>query len=89
MSTKKLKHEQELLREAIKVGTRYAEKRGVVKFEPTDSQEEKVEYLYKLLVHDNLMQPLAKPDLSLPNMKHKLALWIQKQLPADHPLNQD
>lgn len=86
MSTKKLKHEQELLKEAIKVGTRYAEKRGVVRFEPTDSQEEKVEYLYKLLVHDQLMQPLAKPDLSLPNMKHKLALWIQRQLPDDHPL---
>lgn len=86
MSTKKLKNEQELLKEAIKVGTRYAEKRGVVRFEPTDSQEEKVEYLYKLLVHDQLMQPLAKPDLSLPNMKHKLALWIQRQLPDDHPL---
>lgn len=88
MSTRKLKNEHELLKEAIKVGTRYAEKRGVVKFEPTDSQELKVEYLYKLLVHDQLMQPLAKPDLSLPNMKHKLALWIEKQLPGDHPLKQ-
>jgi len=22
----------------------------------------------------------------LPNMRHKLALWISRQLPADHPL---
>lgn len=82
----KLKNENELLKFAIKVGMDYAERRGVVKFEATDGADEKVEYIYRLLVHDGKMQPLAKPDLSLKNMKHKLAVWISKQLPADHEL---
>jgi hypothetical protein len=38
------------------------------------------------LVHDKLIQPLAKGQDSEPNMKHKLALWISRQLPKDHPL---
>ncbi len=88
MSAKKLKNEHELIKEAVRVGTRYAEKRGAAKFEPTDSQDDKIEYIYKLLVHDNLIQPLAKEDISLPNMRHKLAIWISKQLPEDHPLLQ-
>ena len=84
--TNKLKNEPELLKEAIRVGMIYAEKRGVVKFDGTDSANEKVEYLYKLLVHDKLIQPLAKPQTDIPNMKHKLALWIARQLPDSHPL---
>jgi hypothetical protein len=74
-SKKHLKHEAELLKEAIHAGMEYGEKRGVVEFEPTDSANEKIEYIYKLL-----------ENISLPNMKHKLAIWISKQLPADHPL---
>jgi len=85
---KKGKHEAELVREALRMGMEYGEQRGVVEFEPTDSQDEKIEYVYKLLVHDGLIQPLAKNDLSLPNMKHKLARWGEKQLPAEHPLRQ-
>ncbi len=87
--TVKLKHEAELLKEAIRVGMIYAEKRGVAKFEQTDSAGDKIEYLYKLLVHDKLIQPLAKPQTDLPHMKHKLALWIARQLPENHPLLQD
>lgn len=83
---KKLKHEAELTRLAIQVGMKYAENRGAVRFDPTDSANDKVEYIYKLLVHDQLVQPLAKSDLSIPNMKHKLALWISRQLPPDHEL---
>ena len=83
---KKTKQEAELVREALRMGMEYAEQRGVVEFEPTDSQDEKIEYVYRLLVHDGLIQPLAKTDLSLPSMKHKLARWGEKQLPADHPL---
>lgn len=83
---KKLKQEAELVKEALRMGMEYGEKRGVVEFEATDSQDAKIEYVYRLLVHDNLIQPLAKQDLSLPNMKHKLARWGAKQLPADHPL---
>ena len=41
---------------------------------------------YGVLVEDKLIQPLAKDQISDPNMRHKLALWISRQLPADHPL---
>jgi len=85
---KKGKNDAALVKEALRMGMEYGEKRGVVEFEATDSQEAKIEYVYRLLVHDGLIQPLAKNDLSLPNMKHKLARWGEKQLPADHPLRQ-
>lgn len=87
--THKLNHEPELLKEAIRVGMIYAERRGVAKFDKTDSANDKVEYLYKLLVHDKLIQPLAKPQTDFPNMKHKLALWISRQLPEGHRLLKD
>ena len=83
---KKLENEAGLLKEAIRIGMDYAEKRGVAEFEATDSAHEKVEYIYRLLVHDKLIQPLAKPDVSQKTMAHKLAIWMSKQLPADHPL---
>lgn len=83
---KKLKNEAALLKEAIRAGVEYAEKRGVVEFEATDTHNEKIEYIYKLLVHDKVIQPLALGQQSLPNMRHKLALWISRQLPKDHPL---
>jgi predicted transcriptional regulator len=86
MKIKKLKNEAELVREALRVGALYAEKRGVGEFEDTDSAHDKVTYLYRLLVHDKLIQPLAKDQISDPNMKHKLALWISRQLPSGHPL---
>lgn len=83
---KKIKNEAELVREAIRVGDVYAQRRGVGGFEETDSSHDKITYLYRLLVHDNLVQPLAKDREDEPNMRHKLALWISRQLPADHPL---
>lgn len=83
---KKLHHEAELVKEAIRVGMIYAQKRGVVTFEPTDSANLKAEYLYRLLVHDKLIQPLAKDQVDLPAMKHKLAHWVLKHLPENHPL---
>jgi hypothetical protein len=84
--SKKLKNEAQLLKEALRMGMEYGVKRGVVEFEPTDSAELKIEYIYRLLVHDQLIQPLAKLDVSLPNMKHKLARWALKELPDNHPL---
>jgi hypothetical protein len=83
---KKLKNEAALLKEAIRGGMEYGEKRGVVEFEPTDSHNDKIEYIYKLLVHDKVIVPLARGEASQPNMRHKLALWISRQLPPDHPL---
>ena len=76
---KKLKNEAELLKKAIQAGMEYGVRRGVVEFEPTDSANDKIEYIYRLLIHDKIIQPLAKDQLSLPNMKHKLALWISKK----------
>jgi len=83
---KKLKNEKELLKEALRVGMIYAEKRGAAKFDPTDSHHLKIEYVYRLLVHDKQIQPLAKGQADEPNMRHKLAIWISKLLPEDHPL---
>ena len=83
---KKLNNEAELFANALRVGGVYAKKRGVAKFEATDSAKEKTTYLYRLLVLDKLIQPLAKGQENEPNMRHKLALWISRQLPEDHPL---
>ncbi len=83
---KKLKHEKELVKEAIRAGTRYGEERGVVKFEPTDSAAEKIEYIYRLLVHDKVIAPLPEVDVSQQTMRHRLAMWAARQLPKDHPL---
>ena len=85
---KKLEHEAELLAEALRIGAVYARKRGVGKFEATDSAKNKITYLYRLLVHDKLIQPLAKGQETEPQMKRKLALWISRQLPEDHALRQ-
>ncbi len=83
---KKIKNEDALVTEAIRVGEVYAKKRGVGEFESTDSAKEKVTYLYRLLVHDKLIQPLAKGQESGPSMRHKLALWISRTLPEGHEL---
>ncbi|WP_020681035.1 DUF5062 family protein [Marinobacterium rhizophilum] len=82
----KLKQEAELVREAIRVGGLYMQKRGAGEFEATDSASEKTRALYRLLVKDQLIQPLARDQENERNMKHKLALWIERQLPAGHPL---
>jgi hypothetical protein len=86
---KKLKHEAELVKGAILVGMRYAEARGVAKFEATDSASDKILYLYRLFVHDNLIQALPEDQVSQQSMRHKLAIWYSKQLPKDHPLLRD
>lgn len=83
---KELKHEKELLKQAVEVGQVYAEKRGAAKFEETDSFDDRVLFLYRLLVHDKLIQPLPEDQVSRKSMGHKLAIWYSKQLPADHPL---
>lgn len=82
----KLKNEAALVKEAIRVGGVYMKTRGVGMFEATDSAGDKITAIYRLLVLDKLVQPLAKGEDNEPNMKHKLALWISRQLPDDHPL---
>ena len=65
-----------------------AVKRGIVEFEATDSHNLKIEYAYRLLVHDKEIIPLPPQQITLPNMKHRLAMWVTHQLPDDHPLKQ-
>ncbi len=76
---KKLKNEAKLLKKAIIEGINYAEKRGVVEFEATDSANEKVEYLYRLFVYDKVIQPLPEDQVTQKSMRHKLAIWASKQ----------
>ncbi|HKI75104.1 MAG TPA: DUF5062 family protein [Pseudomonadales bacterium] len=85
---KQLKHEKELLKHAVEVGQVYAEKRGAAKFEDSDSFNDRILFLYRLLVHDKLIQPLPEDQVSQKSMGHKLAIWYSKQLPGDHPLLQ-
>ncbi|MBL4819371.1 MAG: DUF5062 family protein [Gammaproteobacteria bacterium] len=83
---KKIKNENELLKEAIRVGTRYFEARGAGKFESTDHIDAKTRAIYLLLVKDKVIQPLAAQEESVQNMRHKLAIWISKNLPENHHL---
>ena len=85
---KKLKHEAELIKEAIQAGVKYAEGRGAVVFEATDSQADKILYIYRLLVHDKKIAPMPESEVSQQTMRHRLALWYAHQLPKDHPLLQ-
>jgi hypothetical protein len=83
---KKLKNEPALLKEALSRIMESATKRGIVEFEATDSHNLKIEYAYRLLVHDKEIIPLPPQQLTQPNMKHRLAMWVTHQLPDDHPL---
>jgi hypothetical protein len=85
---KPYKHEAELFKAAMIAGVKYAEGRGVVQFEATDSASEKLLYIYRLLVHDKVIQPLPEDQVAEKALRHKLALWHAKQLPPDHPLLQ-
>ena len=75
---KKLKNEKELVKKAIVAGMKYGEDRGVVEFEATDSAADKIEYIYRLLVHDKIIQPLPQDQINQVTMKHKLAIWASK-----------
>lgn len=83
---KKLKHEAELFKGALLAAMKYAEERGAVVFEPTDSASQKLLYVYRLLVHDKIIQPLPEDQVSETTMRHKLAIWYSKQLPQGHAL---
>ena len=75
---KKLKNEKELVKKAVLEGVKYGESRGVVEFEATDSLNDKVEYIYRLLVHDKVIQPIPEDQVSQLSMKHKLAIWASR-----------
>src|SRR5207248_6478244 len=67
---KKLKNESALFKAALLAAIEYAEKRGAVEFEPGDSASEKLLYVYRLLVHDKLIQPLDRKSTRL-NSSHR------------------
>jgi hypothetical protein len=83
---KKLKHEAELFKAALSVGVAYAEQRGAVVFEKTDSASAKALYVYRLLVHDKKIQPMPEEQVSEKSIRHRLATWYAHQLPKDDPL---
>jgi hypothetical protein len=83
---KKLKHEKELLKEALAMVLDDAVTRGVVEFEATDSHDLKVQYAYRLLVHDKSISPLPNGQETLPKIKHRLAMWVTHKLPPGHKL---
>ena len=83
---KKLKNEPALIKEALRMIMDDAVKRGIVEFEATDSHNLKIEYAYRLLVHDKKVIPLPNDQLTLPNMKHRLARWVLHELPEGHEL---
>lgn len=76
---RKLKNEKELVKKALALGVAYGEKRGVVEFEPTDSATDKLEYIYRLLVHDGVIQPLPAEQVSQKAIQHRLAMWAARQ----------
>jgi len=84
--SKKLRNEAALVREALSIVLDDAVRRGVVEFEPTDSHDIKIEYAYRLLVHDKKIAPIPGNQLSLPAMRHRLAKWVMHELPPDHEL---
>ena len=83
---KKLKNEKALLRQALAMVLADAAKRGVVEFDATDSHDLKIQYAYRLLVHDKAISPLPKGQESLPKIRHRLAMWVTHKLPPDHKL---
>lgn len=83
---KKLKHEKELLKEALAMVLDDAVKRGIVEFETTDSHDLKIQYAYRLLVHDKAITPLPNGQETLPKIKHRLAMWVTHKLPPGHAL---
>ncbi len=83
---KKLKNEKALLRIALSMIMDDAVKRGIVEFEPTDSHDLKIEYAYRLLIHDKKITPLPRGQENLPNIRHRLVRWVMHELPADHEL---
>lgn len=85
---KKLRHEAELFKAALLAGVKYAEQRKAAEFEPTDSASDKALYIYRLLVHDKIISPMPEDQVGEKTVRHRLATWYARQLPAGHPLLQ-
>jgi len=76
----KLKREAELYKAALLAGVKYAEGRGAVEFEATDSASAKALYIYRLLVHDKLIAPMPEAQVSEKAIRHRLASWYAHEI---------
>ncbi len=74
---KKIDNEKEWVRKAINIGSAYAEKRGAAQFEDGDSSNERLEFIYRLLVRDKLIQPMPELQVSQQSIRHRLTLWAK------------
>ena len=83
---KRLKHEAELFKAALAAGVDYAQKRKAAVFEANDSASDKALFVYRLLVHDKIIAPMAEELVSEKSIRHRLATWYAHQLPAGHAL---
>lgn len=83
---KHLKHETELFKAALRAGVEYSQGRKAVGFEPTDSARDKALYIYRLLVHDNVISPVPIAHVGEKAIRHRLAAWYKHQLPDGHRL---
>jgi len=83
---KKIKNETGLLKEALRVIIDDAVKRGVVEFAANDHRDLKIRYAYRLLVHDKKIVALPDGKDTMPNMKHRLVMWVMHELPVGHEL---
>ena len=83
---KKIKNHSLLLQHATKLGTAYASKRGYEGIDGTTSATDKQECIYRLLVQDKLITPLAGDQENTANIKLRLINWMIKHLPEDHSL---
>ncbi len=83
---KKLRNEKELLRLALDKILADAVNRGIVEIEATDSHDLKIQYAYRLLIHDKAIAPLPKDQETMPKIRHRLAMWMTHQLPDGHEL---
>ena len=76
---KKHKNEADLFKAGLAAGVQYAEQRGAVVFEKTDSASDKALYVYRLLVHDKLIQPMPEEQVSEQSVRHRIAMWYAHQ----------
>ena len=68
---KTFKNEAKLLKKALDIGSQYAQKRGFSGFSQITSNKDKVECIYRLLVQDKLIVPLAADKETGPEMKQR------------------
>lgn len=71
---------------ALAAAMKYAEDRSAVVFKPTDSTGDRLFYVYRLLVHDERLQPMPEDQVSEESLRHRLEMWYANQLGDNDPL---